>query len=179
MLLISWGCWGALTLGPVKWPTFLTFVLEIPLHAVLATQYMGMAPFFLSFIILPVLLFPLLPFWPMRTGMILSLFCAGRETRLLKDQNHWRRLHGCVRSPRSHTRLPRLIGSHRFSGGPRHHRERPDASKRRVKGLRESRPPQLWSVKSSPLPELQAVQRFDYYCRKRKPPPLSRRGPHS
>jgi len=76
VLLISWGCWGAITLGHVKWPTFLTFVVEIPLHAVLATYYMGLQPFFLSFILIPILIFPLLPFWPPRTRLLLSLYCG-------------------------------------------------------------------------------------------------------
>lgn len=76
VLLVSWGCWGAVTLGQVKWPTLLTFVVEIPLHAALATYYMGLPPFFLSFIFLPIILFPLLPFWPPHTRLLLSLSCG-------------------------------------------------------------------------------------------------------
>ncbi|MCB4458291.1 adenylate/guanylate cyclase domain-containing protein [Leisingera sp. McT4-56] len=73
VLLIGWGLVAAWTLRDIKWPTLLTFVAEIPLHAALCTYFMGLAPFFLGYILFPVLLFPLLPYYQPRTRLFWSL----------------------------------------------------------------------------------------------------------
>ena len=74
--LITWGVWSAWTLRDIKLPTFLTLLGEIPLHAVLATLYMGLAPFFLAFLLFPIALMPLLPYYRPRTRLALSMACV-------------------------------------------------------------------------------------------------------
>ncbi|KUJ77015.1 hypothetical protein AVO45_11090 [Ruegeria marisrubri] len=71
--LLIWGVRAAWTLGDIKWPTLLTFVVEIPLHAVLCTYYMGLPPFFIGYILFPILLFPLIPYYSATTRLLLSL----------------------------------------------------------------------------------------------------------
>ncbi|WP_082020127.1 MULTISPECIES: adenylate/guanylate cyclase domain-containing protein [unclassified Leisingera] len=75
-VLIGFGCWAALTLRDIKWPTLLTFLCEIPAHAAFCTYYMGLAPFFLSYLFIPILLFPMLPYGQPLTRLLLSALCA-------------------------------------------------------------------------------------------------------
>ncbi len=75
-ILITWGCWAALSLRDIKWPTMLTFLIEIPAHAAFCTYYMGLAPFFLSYLFIPILLFPMLPYAQPRTRLAMSLNSA-------------------------------------------------------------------------------------------------------
>lgn len=71
--LMVWGVRNAWTLRDNKLPTLLTFAVEIPLHAVLCTYLMGIAPFFLGYVLFPILLFPLVPYWPPKTRLLASL----------------------------------------------------------------------------------------------------------
>ncbi len=74
--LISWGVWSAWTLRDIRLPTILTLLGEIPLHAILATLYMGSAPFFLAFLLFPIGLMPLLPYFSPRNRFALSMACT-------------------------------------------------------------------------------------------------------
>ena len=74
--LISWGVWSAWTLRDIRLPTLLTLLGEIPLHAILATFYMGPEPFFLAFLLFPIALMPLLPYFSPSTRFALSMACA-------------------------------------------------------------------------------------------------------
>lgn len=71
--LMIWGVWAGWTLRDLKWPTLLTFLIEIPLHAALSTYYMGLTPFFLGFVLFPILLFPLLAYLTPATRLAYSL----------------------------------------------------------------------------------------------------------
>lgn len=74
--LVSWGVWSAWTLRDIKVVTMLTLLGEIPLHAVLATLYMGPAPFFLAFLLFPVCVMPLLPYFRPQHRLAQSMACA-------------------------------------------------------------------------------------------------------
>ncbi|MGI9479804.1 MAG: adenylate/guanylate cyclase domain-containing protein [Hyphomicrobiaceae bacterium] len=76
VVLISWGVWSAWTLRDIKLPTMLTLLGEIPLHAVLATLYMGPAPFFLAFLLFPICLMPLLPYFGAQARLAQSMACV-------------------------------------------------------------------------------------------------------
>jgi class 3 adenylate cyclase len=74
--LYIWCIWRAWTLRDVKLPTILGLLVEIPLHAVLATYYMGLAPFFVAYLLFSTLLLPLLPFFARQTRLAFSFTCA-------------------------------------------------------------------------------------------------------
>lgn len=76
VILLTWSVWSAWTLRDIKLPTALVFLFEIPLHAILATYYMGLAPFFLSFLLFPIMLLPLVPIFEPRYRIVLSFVCA-------------------------------------------------------------------------------------------------------
>lgn len=71
-----WSIWCAWTLRDIKLATILAFLGEIPLHAILATYYMGFEPFFVVYLLFPVVLLPLTPFFSRRWRLGLSLACA-------------------------------------------------------------------------------------------------------
>jgi class 3 adenylate cyclase len=72
-----WCIRSAWTLRDIKLQTNLSLLVEIPLHAILATYYMGFAPFFVAYLLFPVLLLPLLPFFARRMRLALSFACVG------------------------------------------------------------------------------------------------------
>ena len=74
--LVAWGVWSAWTLRDITLPTIVVLLGEIPLHALLATLYMGAEPFFLAFLFFPIALTPLLPVFSARTGLMLSMACT-------------------------------------------------------------------------------------------------------
>lgn len=67
--VFGWATWFAWTLCDIKLPTILSLLFEVPLHAVLATYYMGFAPFFLAYLLLVVMVASLLPFFTRRTRL--------------------------------------------------------------------------------------------------------------
>lgn len=71
--LMIWGVRSAWALRSLKWPTWLTMLVEIPIHAALSTYYMGLVPFFLGFVLFPILLVPLIPYFPARLRLPFSL----------------------------------------------------------------------------------------------------------
>jgi len=71
--LMIWGVWSAWSLQSLKWPTRLTMLVEIPMHAALSTYYMGLIPFFLGFVLFPILLIPLIPYFPAKMRLPFSL----------------------------------------------------------------------------------------------------------
>ncbi len=73
---LTWCVWSAWTLRDLKLATTLALLVEIPLHAILATYYMGFAPFFVAFLLFPVMLMPLLPFFDRGTRLGLSFTYA-------------------------------------------------------------------------------------------------------
>ncbi len=75
-IILGWGVWSAWTLRDVRLATIVALLIEIPLHAALATYYMGFAPFFAAFLLFPVMLMPFLPFFERRTRLGLSFACA-------------------------------------------------------------------------------------------------------
>ena len=73
---LAWCVWSAWTLRDIKLGTILALLVEIPLHAMLATYYTGFAPFFAAFLLFSVMLMPLLPFFDRSTRLGLSFICA-------------------------------------------------------------------------------------------------------
>lgn len=75
-IIVFWGTWAAWTLRDIRSVTLLTMLGEIPLHAICATYFMGIEPFFIAFQLFPVMLLPLLSYYDRRTRLMLSFASA-------------------------------------------------------------------------------------------------------
>lgn len=76
VLLLAWASWCALTVRDLRLPVILVFLVDVPVHNVIATLYLGVASFYLGYLLLVMMLMPLMPFFSRERRLIASMFLA-------------------------------------------------------------------------------------------------------
>ncbi|GHF57084.1 adenylate/guanylate cyclase domain-containing protein [Seohaeicola zhoushanensis] len=72
----AYAVWAAVTLRSMKLALVLAAMIETTIHALLATLYMGLQPFFLSYMLFTVILPPLFAYWTRATRIAISMTAA-------------------------------------------------------------------------------------------------------